>query len=52
MKNFKVVIEIEGLAGKRTMERTIKAKTAKSAENKAWDIIGNQSGNIISIQQS
>jgi hypothetical protein len=52
MKTFKVTIKIQGLMG--TTERTheIKAKTLASAQKKAFAIIGNQTGEIISIIQS
>ena len=50
MKNFKVTIEITnmfGVSSKREIQ--IKAKTEKSAEKKAWEIIGNQSGHVVSV---
>lgn len=50
MKNFKATIEITnmfGIAQKREIE--IKAKTQKSAEKKAWAIIGNQTGIVVSV---
>lgn len=50
MKTFKVTIKIQGLTGERTMVKEIKAKTEKAAQAKAYDIIGNQSGWIESIQ--
>jgi len=49
MKNFYAVLKIQSLTGVSTRKVTIKAKTLKSAEKKAWEMIGNQSGEVITI---
>ena len=50
MKTFKVVISITLLGGiEQQRELEIKAKTAKSAEKKAWAKIGNQTGHVVSV---
>lgn len=49
MKNWKVMIVIEGLGGISKREHVIKAKTEKSALSKAYFMIGNQSGHVESI---
>jgi hypothetical protein len=52
MKIFKVTIKIQGLMGTTERVYEIKAKTWDSAQKKAFAIIGNQTGEIISILQS
>lgn len=49
MKTFIATIEITGLAGVQTHEIKVEAKTASSAEKKAWQVIGNRTGRVISI---
>lgn len=50
MKNWKVTIMITNMFGvSEKREVKIKAKTIKSAEKKAWSIIGNQTGHITLI---
>jgi hypothetical protein len=51
MKNFKVTIKIQGLMGTTERSHEVKAKTISSARKKAYAIIGNQSGEIISIEE-
>lgn len=52
MKIWTVTIQIEGLVGRRVSIHTIKARTEKSARAKAYNLIGNQSGEIISMRCS
>jgi hypothetical protein len=49
MKTYKVTIKIHGLCGISETTHDIKAKTLKSAQKKAYAIIGNQSGQIVDI---
>src|SRR5271167_4966591 len=49
MKEWKVVIEITGLGGTRQTEHTIQAMTEKVAIRRAYAIIGDQTGHIVSI---
>jgi hypothetical protein len=52
MKTFIVSIEITGLTGTDERDLEIKARTEASARNKAWDIIGNRSGQIIDASEA
>lgn len=51
MKTFIITIEIEGFRGNRTQDLEIKAMTAKSAKIKAFDVIGNRLGKIITMKR-
>ena len=48
MKLWIVKIEIIGLGGRKERDLEIKARTQKSAEKKAYAIIGDRTGNILS----
>ena len=43
MKEFVVIFVFVGLTGKYSQESKIWAKTFKSAQNKAWQHVGNRS---------
>jgi len=49
MKTWKLEIKIIGLGGEKIVEHTVKAKTEKVAERRGWEIIGNQTGEIIKV---
>ena len=50
MKNWTIEIKVIGLGGESVTTHTIKAKTEKVALRKAYEIIGNQTGEILSIK--
>lgn len=52
MTTFKATIKIVGLCGERINTHIIKAKTLKAATSKAWQIVGNQSGQVIEVVKS
>ena len=51
MNTYLAIIEITGLAGTKTRNIEIKAKTLASATKKAWAIIGNQTGQVLEIKR-
>lgn len=52
MKVFEVTIKIIGLGGEQVRTHEIKAKTIDSATKKAWQIIGNQTGEVLYVGQT
>lgn len=51
MKNYQVKIEYTGLTGKYINTYDVKAKNAKSAENKASQAIGNRDAVILEVKE-
>lgn len=51
MKTYKVKIEIIGLGGKEQYDCEVKAKNRASALNKAYKKIGNQTGQVLDVQE-
>jgi hypothetical protein len=52
MKTWNVKIEYTGLTGKYVNDYKVEAKTAKSAEKKAWVFVGDRTADIVEVKET